>query len=150
MRWTAALLLVLAGCEPVADDVGTTIDLGRRPDITGTYTVAVLDRSGCPDHPAARLESLEDGLVVSGPADDLTFTFGSIVLAGEVDTAFSFEATGTTTVGDDELDIGIEGLAFIGDESWNLDGDLLVDRIDSTAQTVTCTLTALLEAEQTL
>lgn len=141
------ILMGLAACEPENADVGPVTDLNERPDIQGAYTVAVTDLDGCEG--TVDLDLLVGDLTIAGPATELVYTFPGVVLDGSVDAAFTFEATGTADRSDHALDFTLEGLAFIGDETWNLDGDLTVDRIDSTAQTVTCTLTALLEAEQT-
>ncbi|MCA9299296.1 MAG: hypothetical protein H6737_15735 [Alphaproteobacteria bacterium] len=149
MRHAIALsAILLAGC-PLDSDIDTD-DPVEPPDITGVYTVAPLtDVAGCEGVAEADVSWMEGALVIEGTPDALTFTFaGGEVLEGSVDEAFTWAADGTVSAGAGFHDVAAEGLAFIGDVTWILDGDVAVDVLDSTEAAPTCTLTGRLEAEQ--
>lgn len=141
-------LAVLVGCEIQGADVDTG-DPDARPDIRGLYSVsAPTDVVGC-EAIGVEFDWLVAGLEITGPAETLTFRFaGGEELTGDIDTAFTFSAEGTVSIEPQEWDVLVEGLAFIGDETWQLDGDIDATITDSTAGTPACTLTGRLEAEQ--
>jgi hypothetical protein len=154
MRSVAAVIAVfLVGCPVEVSDIDTDDDPTEAPDITGEYTVLPLtDVEGEAD--CAGIEGsdptwLEGMLTISGPADALTYTFeGGEVLTGSVDPAFTFFAEGTVVQNGIDVDVAAEGLAFIGDQRWILDGDVVLDVLDSTDGSPACTLSGRLEAEQ--
>ena len=151
MRWFIWMcaFAVLAACDIDTSDVDTD-DVADPPDITGEYTVHPLTEvEGCEGVPEADTTWLEGDLTISGPPDDLLFAFGSgEELAGTVDAAFTWEVEGTVSGTSTTLEVVGEGLAFIGDQTWELDGDVALDVVDSTDGTSTCTLTGRMEAEQ--
>ena len=142
------MLVGLIGCEIQDADVDTG-DGDVRPDIQGVYSVSPpTEVVGC-ETMDVDTDWLVAGLEIIGPADALVFRFaGGEELTGDIDTAFTFTAAGTVDIGPLEWDVSLEGLAFIGDETWQLDGDLDATITDSTAGTPACTLTGRLEAEQ--
>lgn len=147
MRTPFALLLALtSGCVIDAADIETD-DPIQPPDITGSYAVVLSDISGC-DGTSADLAWAESELRVAGPADVLDFEFPGGTLIGSIDAAFTWEASGTVALTDATHEAAAEGIAFIGDQTWVLDGDLSVEVIGSTAGADPCTLTARMEAEQ--
>lgn len=140
-------LLVLVGCEPEGSDIITPTD--ELPDLAGTYDAEFSEPEGCEAYPEVTPDWLTGTLVITGEPEALTFAFGDAdPLEGAVDAAFTWEASGTATTEASEIMLFLEGLAFIGDETWNLDGDVTVDRLDSTGRSTVCTLTGLLEASQ--
>lgn len=140
-------VFALAACEPESDDVVTPTD--ELPDITGTYDAVFSEPEGCDAYADTAPAWLTGELVVAGEPDALTFTFADgAVLEGSVDAAFTWEATARVGQPGEEVDVYLDGLAFIGDDSWILDGDVAVDRLESTGASTLCTLTGLLEASQ--
>jgi len=143
------LFFLLGGCtlEGADIDTGEPVD---PPDITGEYRVQPLAQvQGCETFPDVDGRWMEGILVISGAPDDLLFEFeGGEQLSGAVDTAFTWEAVGTVVTSEAILDVSAEGLVFIGDQTWVLDGDVVLDRADSTDSTAACTLTGRMEAEQ--
>ncbi|MEZ4316565.1 MAG: hypothetical protein R3F61_03655 [Myxococcota bacterium] len=142
-------LALLAGCPVDGSDLDTDDPTGP-PDITGDYTVAALtELSGCDGVTAADPAWMAGALTISGTPDALVFTFaGGETLDGSVDEAFTWSAVGTVVREGQEVDALVEGLAFIGDVTWILDGDVSLSVLDSTGSVPACTLTGRLEAEQ--
>lgn len=148
-RFVLGLWIVLAGCEPEGSDVGTD-PADELPDIAGGYALVFSDLEGCEEHPEGSVAAFEGDLVIEGDAEALLFTLADgTTLDGSIDAAFTWEASGTATRDGATQDLFLEGLAFIGDETWNLDGEIVADLVDSTGQSTACTLTGLLEATQT-
>ena len=88
------LLVFAAACDPEVADVATETpdDL---PDVTGSYTVAITDRSGCDGLPGD-LTWMEGALQITGEPTALELEFaGGDVLIGVVDVAFSLDAEAT-------------------------------------------------------
>lgn len=141
-------IALLAGCAIDQADIDTG-DPDELPDITGVYTVSPLgEPAGC-EGTSVDPSWIEGALTISGPAEALAYTFDAgPSLAGSVDATFTFEGSGTVEIGAEEWVVTFEGLAFLGDSGWNLDGDLSADVLDSTSGATACTLTGLLEAVQ--
>ncbi len=87
-------------------------------------------------------------LTISGTSDALEFAFGDHTFLGQVDAAFTWDASGTVATATETQDTVLGGVAFIGDETWLLDGDLAAPVNGSTVDATPCTLTARMEAEQ--
>ena len=148
-RWFWLFVPVLSGCPIDVADVDTDID-DDAPDITGDYVVAPLTEvEGCEGVAAADPVWMEGAMTIEGSPDALSFTFsGGEQLLGSVDTAFTWEAEGTVPREGTDVEVVAEGLAFIGDETWILSGDVLVEVPDSTGSAPACMLSGRLEAEQ--
>ncbi len=146
------LIWATAGCPLEVSDIDTD-DPSQAPDITGDYTVQPLSdiegEADCAGIPGSDPTWLAGSLTIEGPADDLLYTFeDGEQLDGSVDPAFTFFATGTVVREGVDVDVAVEGLAFIGDQRWELDGDVVLDVLDSTGKAAACTLSGRLEAEQ--
>lgn len=148
MTRALGVLVLLAGCPIDQGDLDTD-DPDVRPDLAGTYEVAPLaDPAGC-EGVDVDLAWIEGRMVVSGPATALVATWDSgAVLGGAAELDFTFALDGAVAGPSHDFDVVVEGLAFLGDEGWNLDGDLVADVLDSTTGATACMLSGRLEAEQ--
>lgn len=140
------LAALLVGCEPEDADIAT--DPNELPDIAGDYDVTVDLVEGC-DPEVGDLEWMVGPMQITGEPDTLTFELaGGDLLLGAIDTAYAVDAEGTVTPYEAEMDVLFQGVAVLGDEGWTLDGEVIADVIESTGETIACTLTGQLEAQQ--
>lgn len=144
----AAVLTTALACDPEAADVATE-DIEERPDISGTYTSALFEVEGC-ETQGYDLAWMEGTLQITGEATDLAFEFpDGNVLLGQVDEGFAVDAEGTVIPDEVEVDAVFQGIAVLVEEGYEIDGDVAADVIDSTGDSIACTLTGRLEARQT-
>lgn len=142
------LFVLSLGCDPEAADVATE-DIEDLPDITGSYEVTLSEVAGC-EAEGYDLGWMQGALVITGEANDLAFEFpDGNVLLGQVDEAFAVDADGTVQPGDLEMDVVFQGIAVLAEDGFELDGDVAADVIDSTGDSIACTLSGRLEARQT-
>lgn len=141
------LLTLSVACDPEVADIETD-QPDDRPDVTGSYTVTLTELEGC-DQGQGDLTWMQGALQITGEPGSLELEFaGGDVLIGVVDASYSLDAEATVRPVDRDQDVVFAGIVVLGDAGWDIDGDVLADVIDSTDDSITCTLSGRMEAQQ--